>query len=95
MYFIYKFKDSNAAVLIRIIKNDEGKLSYNDLQTIMIPSESFKVRIDSYNEETETVVLLTPENNEIFIAQMDIMDFKVGDEIYVNLNIFPINIYII
>ena len=94
MYFIYKFKDSNAAVLIRIIKDNEGKLSYDDLQTIMIPSESFKVRIDAYNEETETAVLLTPENNEIFFTQMDIMDFKVGDEIYVNLNIFPIRVEI-
>ena len=87
-YFLYDFKDSPAGILLRARKED-NKLNYDDFQTIMKASESFKVKIESYNEEEGRAVLLSPENDEIFITEMDIMDFKVGDEIYINLNIFP------
>ena len=87
-YFIYEFKDSPAGILLRARKED-NKLNYDDFQTIMKTSESFKVKIDSYNGEEGRAILLSPENDEIFITEMDILDFKVGDEIYINLNIFP------
>lgn len=86
-YYIYRFENTNAGILLKTRKTGENKGQFEDFQPIVFGNESIKCKISSINKEKEQCVLLCDDKCLITCA-MDPMGFKEDDEIYVNFNFF-------
>lgn len=86
-YYIYRFENTNAGILLKTRKAGENKGQFEDFQPIVFGNESIKCKISSINKEKEQCVLLY-DDKCLIICAMDPMGFKEDDEIYVNFNFF-------
>ena len=85
-YYMYKFEDSRAGILSRVIKGKENHITFDDFQPIVFSSESVKCQLVDINEDDGLCTLLVDDNCYI-VASMDSMGFKRNDELYVHLNL--------
>ena len=86
-YFIYRFENTTAGILLKTRNTEKNKYEFEDFQTIVFGSEPIKCRISSINKEKEQCTLLV-DDKCLIICAMDPLDFKEDDEVYVYLNFF-------
>lgn len=89
-YYIYSFENTDAGIIIRT-KSINGKIVYDDFQTIVFSKAPIRCKIIGINIEEERCTLSVNDNCLLVVA-MDPMGHKEGDEISVHLNFFAYKI---
>ena len=86
-YFIYRFDNTNAGILLKIRNTGDNKGELKDFQPIVFGNESIKCRISNINKEKEQCTLLV-DDRCLIVCSMDPLDFTKDEEVYVYLNFF-------
>lgn len=86
-YFVYRFENTKAGVLIKTRVVGENRLAFEDYQPIVFSPEPIKCKFLGIDEETEKCTLLVNDNCLVAVT-MDSMGFKENDEVYVHMNLF-------